>query len=289
MFILLKGKLKDFVPKTLDELEEDYQRKNPKRPTRIIFKQPSQESITTKNIKIPHKQAEEQIDEDSKSNISEDTNPTPRAADPLAPNQSTSTLTKKLSVIKGLLPFLKKETNTRSANDNLMNLRYKKLITKKRPSLRGSSIDMNDLEKQVDLPLMNEFIKKKNTYFVGNLLKVKFSCFMYPGDVFGILALKENSLRRRSIVAAANSKLIMINKSDFINVLEAEKHRLALKKKTFTTMFNKFTQGQTMLFSHLWTEEHYKLNDVIFEEGEKADHFYLIADGEVLVSSHIQV
>jgi hypothetical protein len=282
MYILLKGKVKDFSAKTLDELEEDYKRKNPKKPTRIIFKTPSQEIAIPKSLKIPIKQPEENQDaEDAKSN-STASDATPKG-DAQGGNPFSLGFSKRLSVIKSLLPLFKKDQEKQSSSDIQKNLRYKKLIQKKRPSLRGTSIDMKDLEKQVDIPLMEQFLKKKNAYFIGNLLKVKFMNFLYPGDTFGVLALKENSLRRRAIIAATNCKLLAITRDDFQKVLEAEKNRLSLKKKIFGGIFNRFSQGQTMLFSHFWSEEHFKLNDIIYDEGEKADTFYLIGEGEVLV------
>jgi len=286
-YILLKGKIKDFVPKSLDELEEDFKRKNPKKPKRITHKVQAQEVAPRVSQLLQRKPEKQQEDDDAKSNSSGGSDHEQKVEANLA-NPTSYTLHKKLHVIKnGILPFLKKEQAKQSASDSLMNLRYKRLIQKKRDSIVANPIDMNDLERQVDPQLMEEFVKKKNTYFISNILKVKFNLFMYPGDAFGVLALKENCLRRRAIVATTSCKLLAIDRESFLKVLDEERLRLALKKKTFLAMFNRFSQSHTLSFSHLWTEEHYGLNDVLFNEGEPSECFYLIGDGEFLVSPYI--
>jgi hypothetical protein len=204
----------------------------------------------------------------------------------------TSTASKRLRKFKALMPFVKgiNEVHQKTVTEMVENKKYKTALKKKRTSFKtGLQFAHLMNEKEVDEFIAEIFLKKKSSYFLGGVLKVRFSGFFYPGDCFSIRALKELSLSSRATIAMTECVCLTIDREDYLNVFEKEKARVKKKFDVFTKVFSKYGEEFAINFSHYWESEKHLVNHVIYRENEKPEYLYLIGDGDVMVIHSVQI
>ncbi len=277
----MRGKAKEFIPKGIDEIEQESQYKFGGG-FQYLQGVPSSLSEIGKNENPPPvspKQGQPAT-YSSLNTISEET----EEKDP-----GTSELTKKrLRKLKAVIPFLAKLNTNKNATQNAEEYRYKKVIKKPRSIMKPLMVEeglLEGLEKEFGCYIVDEFKKYPKAYFIGGLLKVRFSKFLEAGSHCGLRALRDNSLRSRAVFAEDDCYCISLHREDFIKVLENEKALNIDKIEFFKNMFNMIDDKSVIEFSLLWENHPCKLNDVLYQQGSPSNYLYVLCSGEVTVLS----
>jgi len=204
------------------------------------------------------------------------------------PNEDkTAFARKKFRKMKAFLPFLKKMVEQKTATQRINDYNYKKALRKHRSFKNHScnSLDpiVEDLANQVDENILEEFKRYPRAYFIGGVLKVKFSKYLYAGDHCGLKALTDNALRNRAVIVDEDCHCISLHKDDFLRVLEDERTLHADKIDFFKKIFDKFDKKKVVRFSLLWEHQSFQAGDSVCQQGENSDSLYALFQGEVVV------
>jgi len=285
MYILLRGKAKEFVPKIIDEIEKESHSKfgggflqNSQAGSAIPSLPDRVETPTSvaSSVHWTNKALHASLNTISEEEVSE--------------TGGTSDATKKrFRKLKAVLPFLQKMNNgaEKTRAENAEEYRYKKSIKKIRsflkPILSEDEINFEVLEKELGRSVVEEFMKYPKNYFIGGILKIKFSKFLMPGSHCGIRALRDNSLRTRAVFAEDDCYCLSLHRDHFAAVIENEKALNSDKIEFFKKMFNMFDQRSVVEFSLLWENIACKQNEVIFQQNETSNYLYVLSSGEIMV------
>jgi len=138
-------------------------------------------------------------------------------------------------------------------------------------------------EEEVDEDLMREFKKQMRNYFVGEILKVKFSRFVGSGSHFGIRGIGKNTISKQAVTAAEECHCITLYKEDYLMALNQEKNLHMGKIGFFRKMFPDYEEEILVEFSLLWDKQIYKRGDVIYQENDNFNFLYIVLEGEIIV------
>mmetsp|Transcript_15697 Transcript_15697/g.28641 ORF Transcript_15697/g.28641 Transcript_15697/m.28641 type:complete len:461 (-) Transcript_15697:15-1397(-) len=106
---------------------------------------------------------------------------------------------------------------------------------------------------------------------------------LHPGDSFGELALLTNAPRSATIKAKEASALGVLTSDDFQKILGGLEDKKLSRKINFLKelpVFTGWTRGSIARASYSFNLKHTKRGQVMFREGEKPLHVYIIIEGE---------
>ena len=196
---------------------------------------------------------------------------------------------KKFRKIKVFLPFLKKMVEQKTTTQRINDYNYRKALRKHRSFNNNKDCDnslesiIEDKVNRVDENMMEEFKKFPRSYFLGGVLKVKFSRYIYAGEHCGLRALTENALRNRAVMADDDCHCLSLDKEDFLKVLEDERTLHADKIDFFKRILEKFDIQKITRFSLLWEQQSFQNGEIIYQQDENSDALYTLFQGEVVV------
>ena len=266
MYIILRGKAREFVPKSIDEIEEESR-----------TKYGGFQYLQGVPISLPELRRTET--QTSLNTISEEND-----------EAGTSEITKKrFRKLKAVLPFLTKMNHQKGSVQQNEDYRYKKSIKKVRsivkPILAEEDINLEALETEYGCHVVEEFTKYPRAYFIGGIVKVRFLKYLTAGSHCGIKALKDNSLRPRAVFAEEDCHCVTLNRDDFNAVLNNEKVLNMDKIEFFRKMFGMIDEKVIIEFAMLWESFACKVNDYIFQQNEPSKYLYVLCSGEAMVTN----
>ncbi|KAM3147253.1 hypothetical protein pb186bvf_000504 [Paramecium bursaria] len=114
------------------------------------------------------------------------------------------------------------------------------------------------------------------------------------GSYFGERALlieqQKAALRSASCIAYTDSYLLTLERQDFLEVLKQFKKDSQEKKDILTKCIPKFESiASTLIMENLmysFKEEYKNIHDYITIQGQEADQFYILCNGEVAITKH---
>jgi CRP-like cAMP-binding protein len=114
------------------------------------------------------------------------------------------------------------------------------------------------------------------------------------GQYFGELALISNEPRKASVTALTELHCYTIDKFTFVSVLgtlkDAETESIGISILRKVKILEGLSEKQMATISRNLTVMEFQDGNVIIEQGEEGDRFYMIAKGEVAVSvNHAEV
>jgi cAMP-dependent protein kinase regulator len=104
------------------------------------------------------------------------------------------------------------------------------------------------------------------------------------GQSFGELALLYNTPRAATIIAQTDVALWVLSRQTFVTISTYFKHQRLLKYQTFlqeVDVFKSMKKKQLLRVAEALEPEKHAAGDAIILQGEKGNHFYLIAKGTV--------
>eukprot|EP00128_Syssomonas_multiformis_P013295 Colp12_sorted_trinity150504_noHs@18367 len=107
------------------------------------------------------------------------------------------------------------------------------------------------------------------------------------GGLFGELALLYNAPRAATVRCAEDATVWSISRDAYKTIQYMESHRTEgslLKVLTTVDILNSLTHQERVLIADAATPVKYNTGDVIIREGETGDKFYMIVDGEVIIT-----
>jgi len=182
-----------------------------------------------------------------------------------------------------LFEIARKAMKQRPSDENTMSLSQKELkrwsLTSMDPAFKSvlkRIIYENVKFEDLDCP-WKYFTEGTFHYNIGNLLK--------DGDFFGELGLLTKKPRRATVLCLEETFLMYLEKTDYKNVVQSVDYGKITKKIEFFERFflRGFTQDSILKLSYFFLKRKYGLNEVIYEENEKANGCYLIKKGEIAV------
>jgi len=108
-----------------------------------------------------------------------------------------------------------------------------------------------------------------------------------PGQAFGDLALLYNTPRAATITATADSSLWILDRSTYQAICLHYKRQRAQKHIKFLKNvpdLKNLTGREVAQLAEAMEEETHEAGSTIILQGEKGDHFYIIVEGEVVVT-----
>lgn len=108
-----------------------------------------------------------------------------------------------------------------------------------------------------------------------------------PGDGFGELALMYSQPRQASVVADTDVSLWALDRSSFrVLLMQAALDRRQRHKDFLdnVSVFTVLSTYQTLLIADAMEDVDYEDGQVIFNQGDQSEDFYLVQEGEVVVS-----
>ena len=273
MYIILKGKAREFGPKSIETLEkESLQYKPDLRP----------QIVDSSIIELV----------DKEGHPSEVAEPSAQEADGSALEQPAvkqfnPSVFKKLQKVKAMLPFLKQMATQKTATQRVSEYNYKQSLRKtlnpRRNQPLGISGAVDYIPEGIELENLKEFKKLPRVYFLGGILKVEFLKDLLPGECCGIKALTDNALTNRAIIADEDCECIVLSKEDFTLVLDDEKTLNAEKIEFFKGLFHRYNDNYVTRFSLLWEHQSHQINDTVFRQNDRPQYLYALCKGEVIV------
>jgi CRP-like cAMP-binding protein len=107
-----------------------------------------------------------------------------------------------------------------------------------------------------------------------------------PGGSFGELALLYTAPRAATVVAATDAKWMMIDRPQFKNILAKASDTMTkeyFKYLDNMEIFDALKDEEKNLLAQSLLEKQLVKDEIIFEEGDKGDMFYILVDGNVKV------
>jgi len=107
-----------------------------------------------------------------------------------------------------------------------------------------------------------------------------------PGNSCGELALLYTAPRAATIVATTDIKVMVIDRPQFKNILAASSNQMTkeyFKYLDSMEIFDALKDDEKTLLAKSLTEEQFVKGEVIFEQGEKGDKFYILVEGDVQI------
>ena len=120
-------------------------------------------------------------------------------------------------------------------------------------------------------------------YMENGICKMKKLKILGPGEIFGEYGLKNNRMRMETSIANGELHVVSLTmkdyKSIFKNRIEKENAKLAF----FRQFFPNFSAEALGKFTFEFSEKHFKYSEVLYSQGEQPTEFYVICQGEVQV------
>jgi len=107
-----------------------------------------------------------------------------------------------------------------------------------------------------------------------------------PGDSFGELALMYTAARAATIVAVTDARVMEISRPQFKNILAAASDQMTkvyFKYLDNMEIFDALKDEEKTLLAKSLLEKPFAKDEVIFEQGDKGDMFYILVEGSVQV------
>jgi len=133
------------------------------------------------------------------------------------------------------------------------------------------------------LNLFSKFEEKKNLYIENGNLKFKKVRMMEAGACFGEIALSSNMPRGATVIASSNLTVATLSKSSYKQIFKNVETSLKAKWQFFSDLLRGTSKDTITKFCYTFKERAYKFNQKIFEEGEIPRHVFVIHEGEVQV------
>ena len=108
-----------------------------------------------------------------------------------------------------------------------------------------------------------------------------------PGDGFGELKLMYSTPRQASVLADTDVSLWALDRGSFKALLiqaQQERRKRHLDFLDNVAAFTGLVQTETLLIADVMEDVDYKDGEVIFNQGDASTDFYLVQEGEVVVS-----
>jgi len=107
-----------------------------------------------------------------------------------------------------------------------------------------------------------------------------------PGDSFGELALMYTAARAATIVAITDARVMEISRPQFKNILAAASDQMTkeyFKYLDNMEIFDALKDDEKTLLAKALLEKPLTEHEIIFEQGDKGDMFYILVEGTVQV------
>jgi len=124
----------------------------------------------------------------------------------------------------------------------------------------------------------------RSTYFLEGVMRLKRVGTFEPGHYFGETFLKDRRPKNLLTIAAEDLHLLAIYRKDYYKALNNLAESVIRKNAFFVNLIPEASEDSLKSFATLFKEKGYKKNEVIFSEGDIADAFYILRDGEVELS-----
>jgi len=152
------------------------------------------------------------------------------------------------------------------------------------PYLTEDAIQIQTIQPEED-NIPEEFRKNAQLYLMGRIMKVKLRRLLQAGDYIGVEAIEGNNLRSSALLTMKECVCISLHKDDFQKVLRQRKIIHKDKIEFFNDLFlDRAEEDRITAFSMFWGDQSCKRNEVVFRQGEPANHVFLLAEGEVKVN-----
>ena len=284
--IIVKGKAKVFIPKTGHEMEKESLKTKVGKNTILLKKFKTISDVSDSQSKI---RSEKSLDQTrSLANIPEEKQNQEGQEDALTRRRSRSI--KKLQKSKTQAHGT---AVTLPSQENLLAVSYSPIHNELRNNTLPQSLKDTDeeikpslnsiVDEEVGEDLMKEFRKQQRNYFVGEILKVKFSRVVSTASHFGIRGIGKNSTSKEAVAAADECHCITLYKEDYLAALNQERTLHSGKIDFFRKMFPDYDESNLVEFSLLWDKQIYKRGDIVYQENDNCDSLYIVFEGEAVV------
>ena len=135
--------------------------------------------------------------------------------------------------------------------------------------------------------LLNLFSKfpeeKRNIYIDNGCLKFKKARTMEAGSYFGEIALSSNMSRGATVIASSQLTVATLSKSSYKQIFKNVETSLKAKWQFFSELLRGTSREAVTKFCYAFKERAYRFNQKLFEEGEMPRQVFVIHEGEVQV------
>mmetsp|Transcript_6318 Transcript_6318/g.10960 ORF Transcript_6318/g.10960 Transcript_6318/m.10960 type:complete len:545 (-) Transcript_6318:1743-3377(-) len=115
---------------------------------------------------------------------------------------------------------------------------------------------------------------------------------IFENNVIGETALQSQSRRTATVIASSNAVCLKLRKSDYESVLfilkKEERNALTRELMTYPT-FSDWSREKVHLLTNYLISKIYKRDQVIYEQGQRSNVFYVLKTGKVLLQTYVKV
>ena len=183
-----------------------------------------------------------------------------------------------------LITLGESERSKEDQKNAAITLHVAKKFTKKRPSSGSNQMRRRDI-RDLSQTGKAEIYRGSNGQLLDNGSPLKYLNTLKSGAVFGEMALTTGRRRAATIIAVDEVHLGILRRDDFNRILQAIERKALEKELDFLAKalrINISSESLTKL-SRMFQEERMKFKQVIFEEGDVAEGFYIVKSGEIVV------
>lgn len=110
-----------------------------------------------------------------------------------------------------------------------------------------------------------------------------------PGGSFGEIALRKQVTRQATILCEIDTEIAVLSKENYQSILRQYQEETQAKKMKFLKLFSIFNCFDDLnrdldTATYFFEPMMFKYNQAIYKEGENADYFYLLQEGQVEIS-----
>jgi len=319
MYIIMQGTAKEFIPKTISEVEKEY-RENPNYVTPMIPKikilnevgkpQDVKKSPSLKPQRTGEKKSSligvvESVTEDSNSAVSRESlgshSARKKRTFQIPKNIKSIIFEKKDSLgipssgydSGGLTPRSNSPRDgafpwgtprdISPGSSTARTHRKSNYANQKRETEENNSTEMQD--KVVDEEIPEEFWRYPDVYLMGRIVKVKLNRLLQMGDCIGMDILEGKTIQKTAVLTMRDCVVVSLSRDDFLRVLRQRRMQHKGKIDFFEKVFaEKSDLGHVAAFSMFWEAKELRKNEVIFKQDEASKFVYLLCEGEVILS-----
>jgi len=133
------------------------------------------------------------------------------------------------------------------------------------------------------MQLFYKFPEKKNLYIENGQVKFRKIRTMEAGDCFGEIALSSDMCRGASVIASSELHVLTLSKSAYKQIFKNVETSLKAKWNFFSELLKGTTKETITKFCYTFKERVFRYNQKIIEEGDIPRHVFVIHEGEVQV------
>ncbi len=134
------------------------------------------------------------------------------------------------------------------------------------------------------LQLFSKFPEKKNLYIENGHVKFRKIRTMEAGECFGEIALSSDMSRGASVIASSELHMVTLCKAAYKQIFKNVETSLKAKWNFFSELLKGTTKETITKFCYTFKERVYRYNQKIIEEGDIPRHVFVIHEGEVQVN-----